>query len=84
MQALELSNGELNVRAGRVRIGATLEEVRGILGGTEYQSDVRGPLTARFWRFKLRGETKSGDTYLIYLAEFEDDRLAFGSLLPHG
>jgi ribose 1,5-bisphosphokinase PhnN len=82
--AIAVRSAELNARCRRVRPGMTLAEVHEALGGQEFKAEQRQGTWVRFWRFRVLDAARPSDAEEIYEAEFPDDRLSVGWILPHG
>ncbi|MDP9343492.1 MAG: hypothetical protein M3Q23_15650 [Actinomycetota bacterium] len=82
LPAIELDAPELRRRAQAIHEGDGLAQVRNVLGGEEFQTEQRGAITARFWRFRMLDAREPWERSEIYLGEFEGDRLVFGAVIP--
>ena len=81
--AIEVSRDELQARIGRVCEGMSPDDVAGVLGGEPYETAPEGDGEHRFWRFRVEN-APAPNRLELYMAQFEQDKLTFGSLLPHG
>ncbi|MBN1772053.1 MAG: hypothetical protein JXB32_12365 [Deltaproteobacteria bacterium] len=84
LPAIRVTLAEMNERVARVVEGATPAEVRATLGGTEHETRDREATTVRFWRFRIVDAADAQSAYQIWMGEFENDRLTFGTVLPQG
>jgi hypothetical protein len=83
MRTIHLSRAELQRRIGRVAAGIGKQGVSDVLGSPPFEEKRHesGALSC-FWRFSIGGDEGAPPTYEIFLGEFVDDRLTFGSLIP--
>jgi hypothetical protein len=84
LPAITVNLLELNERVTTVGEGATLADVREMLGGTEYETRERDGKVVRFWRFRIVDAADAQSAYQIWMGEFAADRLVFGAVLPQG
>jgi hypothetical protein len=86
LEAIAISPAEFLQVLGRVTLGMTSGDLVRLFGGRPY-STRPGPdeLTTSYWRFLVAKDDPSlPDRYEIYMAEFQEGRMVFGHILPHG
>lgn len=82
--SINVSDDELEHRISQVSSGDSLNAVSDILGGRPYKEEEMAEKRRVFWHFFLTDRAGSTPRFEIFLGEFVDDELTFGSIVPHG
>ena len=84
LPAIEVTRAELHDKLKELEEGMTLTEVRLVLGGAEFKTEIQNRGQVSFWRFRLIDAADIKDPHEIYMGTFEDGTFTFGSILPKG
>ncbi len=80
---IPIQAAEMEAVIRRVSTGDSIDQVSGVLGGQPFQQIADGNKQRVFWRFQVT-DRQDADPHEIFLGEFIDGRLVFGSIIPHG
>jgi hypothetical protein len=81
---IRVTAAELGEKIRRVQLGESAEAVNGTLGGPPFNEEEVSGMKRMFWRFCVGDAEAKREWEDIYLGEFVDGRLVFGSIIPHG
>lgn len=80
LPAIDVTRTRLHEKLKELKNGMTLTEIRLVLGGTEFKTELQNS----FWRFRVTDAPNKTDPYEIYMGTFKDGKLTFGAILPKG
>ena len=82
VEPILVSSAELERRIHQVSEGDAKGTVSDILGAPPFEEEEKHGTLCSFWRFAISDRSRSAFSYEIYLGEFVENRLAFGSIIP--